>query len=307
MVTTIPQVPGPVMQAALDTLSDSDLLEIADAETGALWRGKSSNRKTGNTLSLWVGETREASKASCEGCPLLVSKKCYAQNGLPGIAHSGMVKAAARKGREAGGYTLAASAAKADRGMYARVSQIGDAARLDRGSFRAAVTYIRRHFAGVLSYTHMWREVAARGDADLFTASTGSLEEADEALAAGFARATVVLPWDAYRDGPTFTTPEGANGVICPELYNEHVKGRKLSCQDCGMCDPSRKGPEVIGFPDHSASAYAKARWEAEADDAPRWILSLAGKVKAVARTTQAATGTARERLSAAIAAIKGE
>jgi hypothetical protein len=287
------------MQAALDTLPDSDLLEIADGETRALWRGESSNRKTGNTLSLWVGDTREASKASCEGCPLLAHKECYAQNGLPGVAHAGMVKAAARKGREAGGYTLAASAAKADRGLYARVSQIGDASRLDRGSFRASVTYIRRHFAGVLSYTHMWREVAARGDADLFTASCGSLEEADEALASGFSRATVVLPWDAYKNGPNFTTPGGASGVVCPELYNEHVKGRKISCQECGMCDPTRKGPEVVGFPDHSAKAYAKARKAAKEEGAARWLLSLAGKVKAAARKgREAATGTARERFN---------
>jgi len=238
MVTT-PHVPGAVMQAALDTLTDSDLLEIADSETRALWRGSSSNRKTGNTLSLWVGDTREASKASCQGCPLL-DAGCYAQGGTPAMGHSSMTKRLARLGRVDGGYTLEASAAKADSSLYARVSQIGDASRLDRGSFRAAVTYIRRHFAGVLSYTHMWREVAARGDADLFTASTGSLAEADEALAAGFARATVVLPWDAYEHGPNFTTPGGARGVICPELYNEHVKGRKISCQDCGMCDPSR-------------------------------------------------------------------
>lgn len=295
------------MQAALNNMPDADLLEIADGETRALWRGSSSNRKTGNTLSLWVGDTRETSKASCAGCPLL-DAGCYAQGGTPAMGHASMTKRLARSGRVDGGYTLESAARQADSTLYARVSQIGDAARLDRGSFRAAVTYIRRHFAGVLAYTHHWREVAARGDSDLFTASTGSLEEADEALAAGFSRATVVLPWDAYKDGPNFTTPGGARGVVCPELYNEHVKGKKLSCQDCGMCDPTRKGPAVIGFPDHSAQALnGPVKRAAKDKDAPRWILSLAGRVKALAARKatprKAATGTARERFLAAIKA----
>jgi hypothetical protein len=152
----------------------------------------------------------------------------------------------------------------------------------------------------------MWREVAARGDSDLFTASTGSLAEADAALSAGFGRATVVLPWDAYRNGPTFTTPDDARGVVCPELYNEHVRGRKISCQECGMCDPQRKGPEVIGFPDHSAHALnGPVKRAAKDPGAARWILSLAGRIKALAARKatprKAATGTARERFLAAI------
>lgn len=291
------------MQAALDGMSDADLLEIADADTEAVWRGSSSNRKTGNTLSLWVGSTRETSKASCEGCPLL-DNGCYSQGGTPAMGHASLTKRLARLGREAGGYTLAASAEQADRALYARVSQIGDAARLDRGSFRAAVTYIRRHFAGVLSYTHMWREVASRGDVDLYTASTGSLDEADSALAAGFTRATVVLPWDAYKDGPNFTTPGGKRGIICPELYNEHVRGRKISCQDCGMCDPTRKGPAVIGFPDHGAKALnGPVRHAAKQPNAPRWVLSLAGKVKTLMgkAPNNRPKGTAMARFLAAI------
>jgi hypothetical protein len=72
------------------------------------------------------------------------------------------------------------------------------------------------------------------------------------------------------------------------------------------MCDPSRKGPEVIGFPDHSARALnGPVKRAAKKPNAPRWVLSLAGRVKALAARKatprKATTGTARARFLAAI------
>jgi hypothetical protein len=115
------------------------------------------------------------------------------------------------------------------------------------------------------------------------------LAEADEALSAGFSRVTTVLPWDAYKNGRTFKTPNGVAGIVCPNLYREHVKGEALTCADCGMCDPKRKGAAVIGFPDHGAQGRGKARTAArkQGDSAPRWLRSLAGKLgKAAPKAT---------------------
>ncbi len=65
--------------------------------TAAMWTGTTTNTKTGDIPTLWVGSTREESQASCKGCPLL-ENGCYAQGGTPSMAHSSMIRAA-KKGK----------------------------------------------------------------------------------------------------------------------------------------------------------------------------------------------------------------
>jgi hypothetical protein len=281
MNMALTNVPGPALQAAMAAMPTSELVALADLEPRALWRPGTSNSKTGNVASLYIGRTKDESLATCEGCPLLANKRCYSQFGTPHMGAASMRKRHDRLGREDGGYSFANLARSLTPDTWLRDAQLGDSGRLDRVAIRAAHTVARRLGRGVIAYTHAWREVAARGDADLWCASTGSLDEADEALAAGFSRATTVLPWDAYKNGRTFKTPNGTPGIICPNLYNEHVKGEKLTCSDCGMCDPKRKGAAVIGFPDHGAQGRGKARTAArkQGDSAPRWLRSLAGKL----------------------------
>lgn len=100
---------------------------------------------------------------------------------------------------------------------------------------------------------------AERGDQDLFVASANTLDDGDKALAAGFSRTVVVLPWDAYEQGRTFTTPAGEKGVICPALA-AHSKGKRLTCNQCGLCDPQATGPRVVGFPDHGPGVKSKIK-----------------------------------------------
>jgi cytochrome c5 len=85
-------------------------------------------------------------------------------------------------------------------------------------------------------------------------ASCDDLSEVDGALAAGF-RVAVVLPWN--HEG-RFTTPNGAKGIVCPAMAAES-KGRKVTCNDCRLCDGSKPGP-VIGFPNHGPQASHKRR-----------------------------------------------
>jgi len=295
--------PGPVLAAAMAAMPTSELVALADTDERALWRPGTANSKTGNVASLYIGRTKEESRATCEGCPLLPTKRCYAQFGTPNLGASSMRKRYAEKGREAGGYSFANLAATLTPDTWLRDAQLGDSGRLDRVAIRAAHTVARRLGKGVIAYTHAWREVAERGDEDLWCASTGSLEEADEALAAGFRRATTVLPWDAYGNGRTFKTPGGTPGIICPNLYLEHVKGEKLSCSDCGMCDPQSKGAAVIGFPDHGNSGRGKARSLARkmGDTAPRWLRSLAGKLGTAAPKATPGPSKARATATAAL------
>lgn len=308
MPTTLPAPTGPALQAAMDAMPTDALVALADTDERALWRPGTANSKTGNVASLYIGRTTAESRATCEGCPLLPTKRCYSQFGTPHMGAVSMRKRLDRVGREAGGYSFANLARTLTPDTWLRDAQIGDAGRLDRVAIRAAHTVARRLGRGVIAYTHAWREVAERGDADLWTASTGSLSEADEALAAGFRRVTVVLPWDQYGTGRAFTTPGGAAGVVCPNLWRDHVKGEALACADCGICDPANKGPAVVGFPDHGNVARGAARRLASrmGEHAPRWLQSVAGKVRAAATTptpgpsvVRATADTARETLAA--------
>ena len=226
---------------------------------GILWASGTSNRKTGDIPTAWIGETREISYASCNGCPLR-ERDCYAHNGTPAMGHASMIKSY-QKNEDKTRYDLdTALNSRSVTARYVRMSAIGDAARANPVEVRNAEATTRANGLGWLSYTHFWEEVAERGDQHLFTASTGSLEEADTALAAGYSRVTVVLPWDAFASGKnTFTTPNGEKGVICPAM-SAHAKGTRVTCNQCGLCDPKAKGPKVIGFPGHGPGVKAKVK-----------------------------------------------
>lgn len=287
------QITGAAVRLALATMPIEDLVALADSEERMMWRGHTANKKTADVVSVYVGRTKTESRASCDGCPLLPSGpdgygagngkgRCYAHKGTPSLGAASMRKRFDRLGRERGGYSFA-SVVDSLRGRWLRDAQLGDTGNLDPIAVRAAHTVARRLGKGVIAYTHHWRAVAARGDADLYTASCdGGLSEVDEALALGFRRASVVIPWDSYAKGKHVTTPAGAKGIICPALWRQHVDGRDLSCADCGICDPQKKGPAFVAFPDHGPSARAQAKKRARlmGDDAPRWLRSLAGLFK---------------------------
>ena len=57
-----------------------------------LWVGQSKNSKTGNIPQGYVGATREETRKSCEGCPML-GNGCYHWQGLPRAAQAGMQRA----------------------------------------------------------------------------------------------------------------------------------------------------------------------------------------------------------------------
>lgn len=203
----------------------------------ALWVRGGRNTKTGDVPALHIGRTRAESKASCEGCPLLDNGNCYAQYGTPAIAHSAMVKAHAR-GKD---YSLKAALAGSRRAAkMVRLGAIGDPGALSLRYLSKAIKMIRSEGMDAVGYTHHWRE---RPDlAGMLMASCDTIAQADEALAMGY-RAAVVLPADHVG---SFTTPNGAKGIVCPAIK---APG-KVTCNTCRLCDGSKRGP-VIGFPDH--------------------------------------------------------
>ena len=195
-------------------------------DSAAMWTASTKNSKTGDIPTLWVGSTRDESRASCKGCPLLESGDCYAQYGTPAIGHGSMIRAAA-KGK---GYTLREALKGTKRSAkMARFGAIGDPGALSKRYLDKATKAVRSIGLDVIGYTHHWR---GRPDlAGTFMASCETLEQADEAIASGY-RAAVVLPWD--HSATRYTTPNGARGIVCPAMTAE-AKGGSVTCNDCRL------------------------------------------------------------------------
>ena len=215
-------------------------------DSAALWVSTGRNSKTGPVPALHIGRTREESKASCKGCPMLEDRTCYAQFGTPAIGHSAMVKAHARGKDYSLETALAGSLRKA---KMVRLGAIGDPGALSLRYLKRAVAKIRGMGMDAVGYTHHWR---GRPDlAGVLMASCDTIAQADEAMAMGY-RATVVLA--ANHGAASFTTPNGAKGIVCPAIK---APG-KVTCNTCRLCDGSKPGP-IIGFPDHGPKSRGKA------------------------------------------------
>jgi hypothetical protein len=226
------------------------------------WKNTTRNRKTGDIPTAYVGATREESKESCRGCPLLETS-CYAQKGVVAVAHNSLLKRVKRIGERQ--YTLKHALFNRNvRAKYVRLSAIGEPTRCDPSEVREHHDVVRKEGLGWLAYTHFYEEAAEKGIGDLFTASTHSLEEADRMLALGAKRATVVVNWDYYDQGYSQLTPGGAKAIVCPAMA-AHSKGSRVTCNECGLCDPAKPGPKVIMFPEHGTTVQSKLKQAAKA------------------------------------------
>jgi hypothetical protein len=239
-----------------------------------LWKDQTSNRKTGNIPTAFIGATVDESRESCSGCPLL-DKTCYAQNGAVRMSLNSLSKRLKKVGEALYSFEEALRMRWIG-AKYVRVSAIGDAARANPEELRSMHDKARASGLGWLAYTHFQEDAIAAGNQDLFCASTSTFTEADEAIEKGFKRATVVVPMEVFDDNvKTWMTPGGNKAFICPAIV-AHSKGRRVTCNQCGMCDPSRPGPKVVMFPEHGKSV--QGRLNAHAKAGKTWAINL--KVK---------------------------
>lgn len=222
-----------------------------------LWAAGSSNVKTGDVPTAWVGLTKSACLESCRGCalaPVAVggNGECYSHSGSPAIAASSIRKAAER-GHDR---TLAAALNSAKRtAKMVRYTAIGDGGRVLDGVADRIIATVRGAGMSLVGYTHHWREqFVAQAWRGHLMASANSLAEADEALAQGW-RTAAVVPMDTPARG---LTPNGARYIVCPAQTAEE-RGAKVTCNDCRLCDASRPGP-VIAFREHGNGVRSKQR-----------------------------------------------
>jgi|TARA_R100000084_G_scaffold63269_1_gene27415 hypothetical protein len=220
-----------------------------------LWTSTSKNTKTGNIPQGYVGETKEDTLESCEGCPIM--KKCYHHSGTPRMAHASMQRSHKNKPRR---YELSNALAGSVRtARYVRGAVGGDPSVFSREVVQGWRDEIKgAGMEGLLLYTHFWDGKGSHLKG-LAMASVDSLEAADKACDEGW-RAAVVLPVKGADskhsrvksvpvwDGSDFTTPEGRRVVVCPAQRPELRK----DCNTCGLCEPTRaERVEVIGFLQH--------------------------------------------------------
>tara|TARA_R110002051_G_scaffold317281_2_gene398297 strand:- start:5768 stop:6604 length:837 start_codon:yes stop_codon:yes gene_type:complete len=222
----------------------------------ALWLPGSSNRKTGNVPTLWIGRTMEETRASCKGCPLCPKKEggngeCYAY-GSPEYALHSIQRAAAKDPER---YTVNRALSNSKRSAkMARLGALGDPGRLPLDYLKRSILKVRAVGLEAVGYTHHWRDLPSL--AGWLMASCDALGQVDGALAAGW-RVAVKVPWDFLGDNGTgrFKTPGGAAGIVCPAVKTDGG----ITCNDCRLCDGSKAGP-VIAFPSHGPAFSHKLR-----------------------------------------------
>lgn len=203
----------------------------------ALYTAKSDNVKTGNIPQQFVGETRELSKESCTGCPLL-EKVCYAQNGTEAYFGHNSVIRTDKKGKDHSlKYALDHRAKSA---KYFRLGAIGDPSAIE--DILVIGEKIREYGLGVLSYTHFWnnRGEFLKGEA---MASCDTWEEAEDATNKRW-RATIHVDELPVKQGKT---EQGKRYTLCPAQRTDN----RIKCNDCGLCDAKLDAAEIIVFLNH--------------------------------------------------------
>lgn len=219
-----------------------------------IWLATTSNTKTGNVPTGYVGTTVAECRSSCVGCPLL-DGDCYAWAGLN---RAGMGRHELGYLEDPGRYAIDSALTRVSKtARIARLGAMGDPAHACRDGLAHDLTALERANLVVVSYTHFWARDYAQDLADICMASCGSLEEAEQAVDMGW-RPAPILPWDHYIvHGRRFW--DGA-GIVCPAQIRPSV-----TCNQCQLCCVSHpvwaSGKlKAIGFLDHSRRARAELR-----------------------------------------------
>lgn len=224
-----------------------------------LWTGQTSNSKTGNLITAWVGSTKEETGKSCEGCSLYKNNpsdkfQCYAWTGMVNVG-LGIVQKAAKLNPSK--YTLEnALATRSKTAKAARLTSIGDAGALPYKLVSKYINRIKKEGLSILFYTHKWRKLT-KSWSKFAMASCDNLSEADEAADKGW-RASVVLDPSTIKL-KRLTTPKGRTVIICPAMRAGELNMKAVDCNNCRLCDASRLDSNIhIGFPMHGPAAKGK-------------------------------------------------
>jgi len=249
---------------------------------GLLWRGQTSNPKTGNIPTAYVKE--ELYDAGCKGCPHYGQadnrpehkRNRSGRRGMTCYAHRGRMRQAAaalnRRAREQPHqYTIdAAMATRLASARYARLTAIGDLAAVHPDEVENALATIRAHGLTPIAYTARWALTAMqylRGVALASVTTPGSAERAAKrgwkvartVSAEVFGQAVAAADSIVHADGGLVSarvnvTVQTSAGLLiaCPAQVSELRGAPRVSCNDCGLC------PAVQGMTTRVGIAFAE-------------------------------------------------
>jgi len=242
-----------------------------------LWRGQTTNTKTGNIPTAYV--RRSHYDAGCVGCPHYgrpdtrpeEQRNKSGRRGISCYAHSGRVAQAARAmerkaDREPIGYTVeGAMMSRVISARYARLTAIGDPTAAPREELEDALHVIRSHGLRAIVYTAQWWK---RSNAWLQPFAMASVAND------GAERRARSLGWRVARtiDADRFARSvrrhlgslaqsipiEGAPHLTaCPAQVSTLTGTPAVTCNDCGLC--SQDSSASVAFAEHGSHAGGRS------------------------------------------------
>lgn len=210
-----------------------------------LWTAETSNSKTGNVPTGWVGTSIEEARHTCKGCPLL-DNGCYAHQGSPRIGFSSLIK----KYREGADRSLStALQRKHKRAKMVRLGALGDPAGVNVAQATDIKNQVKEAGIDLIGYTHFWRRPhAAKIWKGSLMASCDTVQDLKDAIRNGW-RATIVVPEDYPIRSKIKVGAKEHPILVCPA----QTSNGKVTCNDCRLCDGSKRGPH-IAFRVHGAA-----------------------------------------------------
>jgi hypothetical protein len=228
------------------TTVDSENTSLSKTSNKILWNSRSSNVKTGDVPTAWVGRTKDETLKSCKGCPML-GNGCYAHKGTTSMGRASTQKRAAKHPEE---YTVQyALNHRAITAKMVRISAIGDVGHpsIKIEEVLLALADIHRYSNNsleIIGYTHFWRLPRNQQYLRKYLRASCSNElEAQQALRLGWKPVIVSdLPKEKLTDN--LQKEDRLNNLV-RKVCLYYTKG--LDCNNCLAC--SVKNDEIIVFP----------------------------------------------------------
>lgn len=212
---------------------------------------RTSASKLGPVPTVAVGTTLETMRATCRstGCRHLDLGTCYAFGGRVGW----MTEVSARAAHAPTLRQVIDLVTRSARLL--RVGTVGDPSGLPVEELRRTIRDAASYGLEVLGYTHGWRLPHMAEFRSTLLASVDNLEEADEAIAAGW-RPAVLVPPDAPR---VLTTPAGHRVVLCAEQAAKRAGGHSVTCNTCRVCVRGHS-EAAVGLAYHGKPSWERVR-----------------------------------------------
>ena len=236
-----------------------------------LWRGQTTNRKTGNIPTASVKASHY--DTGCIGCPHYGKadtrpegqRNVSGRTGVTCYAHRGRVRQAARQMNRAAEsnpqqYTVhAAMGNRVASARFARLTAIGDVYAAPRAEVEEALAVVAGVGLRPILYTaHWWRQgmqyLSAVGMASVV--SDGAHRRA---LSLGWRVARTVAAGDFVRavDTGQPVQTEGGDLTPCPAMVAELEHRPAVTCNDCGLC--AQGSTADVAFATHGYARKGRA------------------------------------------------